>query len=229
MFRIRPMLTAILAALALLVLAAPPAAAAQCPAYICYLDLVNGAAICAPNVYKNKSSGPIAPLDFDDLSASCPATPHAIAVRVDLPAGCTGLEVITEFGSDPKGHLVDIGDSATNDGFGGDAGSFPQGENAELHIVDDQLLVFNAATAPPVDTLARAHVQLNDGALKFVVADQFVSWSQPYTALATPSLKELFFLNANPANRTLYVAVNRVVAGTYRTGCGVRHVLMFTR
>ena len=230
MLRIRPMLTAALAALALLVLAAPPAAA-QCPAFICYLDLVNGAAICPEDdVYMNKDgSVPIEHLDFDDLSGSCPATPHAIAVRVDLPAGCTGLEVITEFGGSPEGHLLNIGDSITNDGFGGDAGSFPPGQNAEVHLFENRLDVFNAATAPPVDTLASARFQLNDGALKLVVADQFVSWSQPYTALATPSLEELFFLEANPDNRTLYVAVNRVVGGPHRTGCGVRHVLMFTR
>jgi hypothetical protein len=231
MSRIRNSMTAALAALALLALAAPPAAA-QCPAFICYLDLVNGAAICPnQNVYRNDDgSVPIEHLDFDDLSGSCPATPHAIAVRVDLPAGCTGLEVITEFGSDPEGHLVDLGDSATNDGFGGDAGSFPPGQNAEVHLFDNRLDVFTAADNPTdVDTVASANLALQHGALKFVVDDQFVSWGNPYTALETPDLERLFFLGDNPANRTLYVAVNRVVAGIHRTGCGVRHVLMFTR
>lgn len=228
---VRTYLLAALAAVALLGLAASPAAA-QCPPFICYLDLVSGHAIC-PNdaVYKNTVDGQrIEDAHFDDLSGSCSATPHGIVVRVDLPAGCTGLEVITEFDSDTEGHQLNVGDSVTNNGFGGDAGSSPVGQNAEVHVVDDRLLVFSAADNPgDVDTLAGADLALRDGALKLVVDDQFVSWGQPYTAMETPDLERLFFLGNNPDNRTLYVAANRVIANLGRIGCGVRHVLMFTR
>jgi hypothetical protein len=231
MSRIRNTLTAALAALALLALAAPPAAAV-CQPFLCYLDMVRGFAICPQmDVYMNKDgTWPIEPQDFDDLSGSCPATPHGLVVKVDLPADCTALEVITEFGDSPEGHLLNIGDSFTNDGFGGDAGSFPPGQNAEVHLFDNRLDVFTAADNPAdVDTVASANLALQDGALKFVVDDQFVSWGNPYTALETPDLERLFFLGTNPDNRTLYVGANRVVAGAHRTGCGVRHVLMFTR
>lgn len=221
MFRIRPTLTAALAALALLALAAPPAAA-QCPPFICYVDLVQGAAIC-PN-------GSVYQVEIGPDSGTCPVAGFSARVTVDLPANCSGLIVVTEFGSDPQDHLVNIGDSETNNGFGGDAGTLPAGQNAEVHLVDDRLLVFSAADNPDdVDTLADAHLQLNEGALKFVVDDQFVSWGNPYTALETPDLERLFFLGDNPDNRTLFVAVNRVIANTARLGCGLRHVLMFTR
>ncbi len=220
--------------LTLLVVAAPPAAA-QCPAFICYLDLVQGAAICPnPAVYQYKDgTTPIDHGDFDDLSATCPTPQHGVVVRVDLPAGCTGLEVIAEFGSDPEDHFLNIGDSITNNGFGGDSGSVPMGQNAEVHVVDDQLFVFSAADNPTdVETLATANLQLRDGALKIVVRDQAVSWSQPYSALETPDLERLFFLPNGPVapdNRTLFVGVNRVINDLSRLGCGVRHVLMFTR
>ena len=231
MFRSHALHIASFATILLLTLIASPATA-QCPAFICYVDLVNGSAVC-PNssVYMNSDgSGPITGSDFDDISGSCSSIPNAIALRVDLPEGCTGLEVITDFGSDPEGHLFNLGDSISNDGFGGDAGSLPAGENAEVHLIDQRLLVFSAANNPDdVDQLADSRLQLDEGALKFVVDDQFVCWGNPYTALETPDLERLFFLGDNPDNRTLYVAANRVVANTSRIGCGVRHLLMYTR
>jgi len=227
-------LVALAAALALLVLAAPPAAA-QCPAYLCYLDLVGGGAVCPKtSVYQNvDGSFPMQSVDFGTDSAACATSGKSKVVRVNLPDGCSGLTVIVEYGPEHDGHTIDIGDSVTDNGYGGDAGSLPAGQNAEVHVVQDQLLVFSAADNPvDVDTLATANLALEDSAIKFVIKDQFVSWSQPYTALETPDLERLFFLPSNPVapdNRTVYVALNRVVADTSRLGCGVRHALMFTQ
>jgi hypothetical protein len=225
----RTVVPTVLAALALLVLVAPPAAAQGCPAYICYLDLVQGAAIC-PNgsVYQVTALGDVATTDPD-----CPATVKAAVVEVTVPAACSGFATTIEYGGAPRGHTVDIGDSVTDNGYGGDAGSLPAGQNAEVHVVNDQLLVYNAADNPmDVETLATANLALEDGALRVVVGNQSVSWSQPYTALETPDLERLFFLPDNPVapeNRTVYVALNRVIADTSRTGCGVRHALIFTQ
>ena len=222
-------LVALAAALALLVVAAPPAAAQGCAAYICYVDLVQGAAIC-PNgsVYQVTALGDVATNDPD-----CPATVKAAVVEVTVPAGCSGFAATVEYGGEPHGHTVDIGDSPTDNGYGGDAGSLPAGQNAEVHVVNEQLFVFNAASVPEeVETLATANLALEDGALRFVVGNQSVSWSQPYTALETPDLERLFFLPDNPVapdNRTIYVGLNRVIANTGRTGCGVRHALLFTQ
>lgn len=226
--------TPCLAALLLAALAALPAAA-TCPAFICYLDLANGAAIC-PNgaVYKNIQIDPIVNTTFNP---GCdPAAWHAAVVEIDLPEGCSCLEVTVEFDGAPEGWVVNLGDSPTNNGFGGDAGSAPAGQNAELDVLDDMLTLRSSATAPPVASLATQSLALDDGALKFVVKDQFISWGQPHAEVGTVD-DRLFFLPSNPtppANRTLYAAFNRVISpfngpNGARNGCGASHVLMFTK
>jgi hypothetical protein len=212
-------------------LAAP--AAAQCPPFLCYVDLASGQTVC-PNtaVYSHIQVDPIVSTP-DSPSCDVNFWKQAV-VKVDLPAGCSGLTVWVEYVGKPEGWTVNIGDSETNNGFAGDSGSLPEGQNAEVQILDELMSVYSAATAPPVDRLTGQHFALTDGAVKFVVKDQFVSWGQPYGELATPSVNKLFFLGPNNANRTVYVALNRVVApintaNNSRNGCGARHALLFTQ
>jgi len=221
---------AVFAALLVTVFGASPAMA-QCPSFICYLDLTtgpgpNGADIC-PNtsVYNVQQRGTIASVEAD-----CPANVISALVEVTLPTGCTALEATVEFVGEPRGWSVDIGDSPTVNGFGGDApGTVPGGQNAELEILDGTLVLYSAATAPPVAHLARQHLALEDGALKLRVEDQAIQWGQPFSRVESID-DRLFFLADPPLdNRTLHLGFNRVVANTGRTGCGVGHVLMFTK
>lgn len=230
----------LLLACATVVVALPSTPAqAQCPAFICYLDLQQGAPPICPNpaVYTSVRVDPIvitSPFNDDcDTSAW-----FAGVVQVDLPAGCIGLEITVEYDGVPEGWTVNIGDSPTNNGFGGDAGSQPPGQNAELDVLDDQLTLWSGATnASGVTKLAAQLLPLGpDAALKFVVEDQFVSWGSPYTA-ATSVDDRLFFVPTGPTppdNRRLFAAFNRVISpvglpNSSRNGCGVGHVLMFTK
>lgn len=227
MTRTSKLVLALFATLAVVLVTATPAAAA-CPAFICYVDLVQGGSICPGAPYQVLSLDPVpAGGEFQ----GCPAGGHTAVVRVDVPNGCSGVGITVELGDTVAGHTVNVGDSATNDGFGGDApGTVPAAQNAEVHVFDEVLRVYNAADNPnDVEELATAHLRLTDGALKLVVEDQFVSWGQPFAALNTPDLERLFFLENNPDNRTIYVGLNRVVASAGRNGCGVRHALMFTQ
>lgn len=208
-------------------------AAAQCPAFLCYVDLASGQAIC-PNttVYPNVQVHPI--VTTPDNGGCDISFWKAALVQVDLPTACSGVTVWVEYAGLPEGWTVNIGDSETNNGFAGDSGSLPIGQNAEVQILDENMSVYSAASAPPVDRLTIQHLALTDGAMKFVVKDQFVSWGQPYGDLETPSLNKLFFLGASNTNRTIYVGLNRVVApingqDLNRNGCGARHAIIFTQ
>ena len=133
---------------------------------------------------------------------------------------CTKANIVVEYEGLPSGWTVNLGDSPTNDGYGGDAGSTPAGKNAELWIQNQSLYVTTAGTSPAAldNPLARQDVSLTDSAIKFVVKDQFVSWGGPYSFLQTPNTKRLF---ATPANGSrIYLGLNQVISNLSRTGSG---------
>lgn len=224
-------LTLALAAIPLLAPAAQPAAAA-CVPLLCYVDLgAGGGQICHPAAY---TFGPSNPADQTIANPDCTGTPaRSAVVEVRVPSDCTGVAVWVEYDGEPKGWTVNVGDSPTNNGFGGDSGTPPTGQNAEVQILENTLSLYSAADNPDdVKQLALQHLALQDGSIRFEVKDQSVSWGQPYSAVATPD-ERLFFLPANPAapeNRTLYVGLNRVVAPVTgragRDGCGARRALL---
>lgn len=233
----RPQKVRVLGALVTVLLclvAAAPAAAVTCQPYICYVDLGPNPSFICPNSAVYPPAGRRSdPVVITQYNPGCDVNFwKAAVVQVNVPPECSGVTVLVEYAGVPEGFSVNIGDSETNDGFAGDAGSLPIGQNAEVQVLQENLSVYSAASAPPVDTLAVQHLALQDGSLKFVVKDQSLSWGQPYSVLSTPSLQKLFFLPASGGNRTVYVGLNRVVSpvngqNTYRNGCGARHALMF--
>lgn len=215
--------------------AAVPPAEAQCPAFLCYADLWSGFTVC-PNstIYTKVVTHPIG---NGPQNPTCDtALWKAALVEVTLPPECEGISVWLEYFGEPEGWTANVGDSPTNNGFGGDAGSQPTGQNAEVQILDELLSVFNAASVPEeVDRLVHQELRLRDGGFKLVAEDQFLSWGQPYGEIESSNLERMFFLSPQNANRTLYVGVNRVIASNSagdvnvgRNGCGVRHAMIFT-
>lgn len=221
-------------ALAAAGLGAAPASAA-CAPYLCFIDLAAGSGFICPNgsVYTVLQSHLTV---ITNNNPTCEAGQwDSVVVKVEVPEECSGVTIWAQYSGQPDGLTLDIGDSPTNDGFGGDSGSLPAGQNAEVQIFDEKLSVYNAA-ANPADAkeLLASNLALEDGAVNVVVKNQFVSVGQPYQALATPNLGRLFFLPANPtapANRTLYVGINRAIdpiggPDTVSNGCGARRVFM---
>lgn len=233
MYLIRKSHLMLAAAVALTALVAAPAAA-QCPQFLCYLDLedrTNPTTIC-PNrlVFTPVEEDE----DEDSAATTCTdGTFRAAVVQVDVPAGCSGVVVWLEYQGIPQGWTLNIGDSETNNGFGGDGGSAPVGQNAEVEVLDELVRVWGAADNPiDVDALATQHLALRDGALKFVVQNQYVSWGQQYTGLETTDLERLFFLPdsvVEPENRTIWVGLNRTVGDSGRNGCGARRALIYVK
>ncbi len=205
------------------------AAHAQCPAgHLLYLDLVAGVSVPVP------TNSPYfhfpVPLQPNGNADCAPATAYATVVRVTVPPGCHGAVVWLDYAGEPHGWTADIGDSATDNGFGGDGGTLPAGQNAELQILDQELSGYSAADNPAdVDMIIRQDLALTHGAFRFEIANQSVAFGQPMTALETPDLQRLFFLPDNPVapeNRDIYVGLNRSVGSPGRNGCGLRRAMV---
>jgi hypothetical protein len=241
MYVIRRQHLTLAAAALLLALVATPAAA-QCNQFLCYVDLdAGGGTICPNSTVFPTVTQPAPPpaagqLPHPDLTVGSASTTctggafRAVVVQVDVPAECSGVAVWVEYQGDPDGWSVNIGDSITDNGFGGDSGSLPAGQNAEVEVLDELVRVWSAADNPSeVDALLTQHLALHDGAMKFVVQNQYLSWGQQYTALETPDLERLFFLPSSPVapeNRTIWVGLNRTVGSPDRNGCGARRALI---
>jgi hypothetical protein len=155
-----------------------------------------------------------------------------LVVKADLPAGCTGIVVDAEWEGLPQAWTLNIGDSPTNDGFAGDAGSTVH--NAELWVLNENLAIANASGNPSAidNPLVSQNLSLTDSALKFLIKNQFVSWGQPYQFVQSPNNKLLFALPdttvAAADQNSIYIGMNRVISGAPgngRTGCGLRRVL----
>jgi hypothetical protein len=201
----------------------PALAHAQCPGGQFYLDLKTCTTAGLAGVSFVSPCLPAA------VTTACPAAAgwKQAVLKVAIPASCTQANTMVEYEGLPSGWTVDLGDSPTNDGFAGDAGTTDH--DAELWILNENLSVAAGGAVP--DTLATAHLALTDSALKLVVKNQFVSWGNPYTFLQEPIAKNLFAIpdTTVPAadQRAVYLGLNRVIFGPgARTGCGARRVLV---
>jgi hypothetical protein len=202
----------------------PAAVQAQCPAGQFFVDLKNCTTAALAGVTFQAACAP-AP-----ATAACPAAANwkQAVLKVAIPAACTQANIDVEYEGLPSNWSLDIGDSPTNDGFAGDAGTTDH--DAELWILGEDMSLANGGAAPD-NPLILQHLSLTDGAMKFVVKNQFVSWGQPYGFAQAPASKNLFAIpdTSVPAadQRAIYVGLNRVIFGPgARTGCGARRVLV---
>ncbi|HYU31767.1 MAG TPA: hypothetical protein VEW48_06360 [Thermoanaerobaculia bacterium] len=217
----------------LVVAAAPSAVHAACPAGFVELDLKTGVAtISAPLApyfsYVNAGAPAAVP-----ATAACPAAAgwKKAALKIVIPGApntCTQANIVVEYEGLPSAWSVDLGDSPTNDGFAGDGGTTDH--DAELWILNENLALANGGTNPNNPQVFQ-HLALTDGAIKFAVKNQFVSWGQPYNFAQAPASQDLFAIpdTTVPAadQRAIYLGLNRVISNRLdRTGCGARRVLI---
>lgn len=175
--------------------------------------------------------------------ASCPASSgwKQAVLKIALPAGCTQANVTIEYEGTPCGWTANLGDSSTNDGFGGGSGGTTLA-CAEAQVLNSPLAagvgnplstlgVYSSCQGGVVDNLANSSLALANGSLKFTVKNQYVSWGEPSTILQTPNAKRLFQLpdTLGPAadGSTLYLGLNRVIFGPgARIGNGARRAIV---
>lgn len=197
------------------------AAHAVCPAAPFYIDLKSGLA--------GTINGANTQVSVLSLAAStvagCSGWKEAV-LKINL-IGCTKATLLGEWEGVPKDWTLNIGDSPTNDGFAGDAGT--TANDAELWILQESMSIADNGSAPN-NPIFKQDLSLTDSSLKFVVKNQFISWGQPYGFLQTPSTKQLFAL-PDPSPSTdgsnIYAGLNRVISGPgTRRGCGLRRMLV---
>lgn len=215
----------------ILCLATASSASAQCNPGVFFIDLKS----CL-NATTNGLTG-VTVLSCGALTANppiaaCPANANwkEAVLKVNVPTGCTQAIVQVEYDGLPAGWTFNLGDSPTNDGFGGDGGNADS--EAELQIFNESLDVYTAALGPGVvDLIGHQDLAITDSTLKIVVKNHYVSWGQPFTFLQTQNLKKLFLIpDAGAAaadRRVVYVGLNRVVGNNPgRKGCGARRALV---
>ncbi|MCP4664109.1 MAG: hypothetical protein GY856_52665 [bacterium] len=209
----------------ILSLAAALPAGAQCladapPLGIFFMDLRLAFSI-------DLTGGAVTVLSPPQNNNECADGSQMAVLEIDIPDECTQANILVEYEGEPEGWSLGLGDSPTNNGFGGDSGTTPN--NAELQILEQQLAVYNAASVPEeVDRLVIQDLALTDGAIRLTVGDQAVGWGQPRAALQTSGLNRLFAIpDLDSADgSSVYLGLNRVVLNDSRRGCGVRRVLV---
>lgn len=134
---------------------------------------------------------------------------------------------------DPKGWTIHVGDSETNNGYGGDGGS--QSNDAEAQVVGGSLMVYGSDTAPQNEkvlsqgkNIVKAHSWT-----VLEVADRELAWLDPVLqSMSGIKSPHLFALGGQvdtegTPNRTVYLGVNRTIAQSHdRVGAGAARVLV---
>lgn len=148
-----------------------------------------------------------------------------LLVEVTVAPGNTA-HITATYNAVPTNWSVDIGDSSTNNGGGGDSAT--QSNDAETQVLGTVMSVFgrDGTVTAPVLTVPNTAIG-NGSTVSFDVSDRQICWSfGTYTCATSDSL---YALNGEPdsegsVNNNIYAAFNRVIDGTYRSGTGVSSV-----
>ncbi len=148
-----------------------------------------------------------------------------LLVKLTVATGNTAHISVT-YNAVPTGFNVDIGDSSTDNGGGGDSGT--QSNDAETQVDGTVLSAFGHDGTVTAPLLTVPTTGLGNGSTaSFEVSDQKLCWNFGTFTCATSSA--LYALNGESdsegtVNNDIYAAFNRVVDGTYRSGTGVSSV-----
>ncbi|MGH3683675.1 MAG: hypothetical protein ACRDRU_15745 [Pseudonocardiaceae bacterium] len=165
-----------------------------------------------------------------------------VVVQLDLkptvPITCKQANIVVEYEGTPSNWTVDIGDSSTNDGY---AGGVPGTTRAcaEVQVLGNTVSAYKDCLpigplpgALPLPLLPNPNpLSLKDGALKFVVKDQYLSVGQPFATPAAADLPHSFHvpdtIGPLPDGSKIYAAFNRVIFGPgARVGTGARRIMI---
>ena len=142
-----------------------------------------------------------------------------------------------EYAAVPTGMSVNIGDSRTNNGFGGDAAT--QSNDAEINIgrspsggnVNDLYIFGKDGTPTPGGLLSQIPNFVGNGVAvaNLTVRNNFFAWTNNQGSAGSLSSPYLFALagqpdSEGPVNYDIFAAFNRDIEGSGRFGTGVERV-----
>jgi len=129
-----------------------------------------------------------------------------------------------------EGHIVNIGDSSTNNGYAGDSAT--QSRDSELHIVGEVVTVYGDDHIKDQNEKVlgkTAEFAVPGSVLTIAVSDNLVSWRNSKGLEGKADSPYVFSLNGQadtegPVNHDIYAAFNRVINDSSRRGTGVKRV-----
>ncbi len=201
----------------LLLVTAVPGMAQSCPRGLadnpCSIDLLTGTAssACSQPPFVQITTGP-ADSNGDGWWET--------VLHVNLgqeDEQCERVCVVLDYVEQPTGFTLDIGDSSTNNGQGGNNGTVEN--ETELQILNQRLTLFSRSYGPGLlDRVAEADLQLENGSYKVCVSDQHASFGQPLSSASTPNGQALFAFpdtgtasTPHDGNVDLFIGLNRVI------------------
>lgn len=186
----------------------------------------------------------------DYVSISEPATGKYV-VTVNLrPSGKTPYSAamfsIYNDGN-PTGYSINIADSRTCNGWGGDAGT--QTHDSELQVQDNKLMIFQSdlggrqSIELPADgdsdPKSTSNFLSSSTNRRIEIDNHRVSWwtgtgTQDPKNFTSVAHENIFALDGQddaegPENYTIYAAFNRTAGSAYRTGTGITRVYVYTK
>jgi Ca2+-binding RTX toxin-like protein len=191
---------------------------------------------------------PIQPYEFDLKTGTSTSTPNQFITLLEPPTdsngdswletlvkidfqGLTSAKFIVDYGTTPSGWTVNIGDSVSNNGFGGDGGD--QNNDAEMQIVNGNMAVFgNDYNTPPGAQILQGNVPnfvSNGSRVELEVSNQKLAWNNNNGLQNSLNSPYLYALAGQPdatgtVNSDIYASFNRIIDGSYRVGSGARKV-----
>ncbi|HSH05825.1 MAG TPA: carboxypeptidase regulatory-like domain-containing protein [Anaerolineae bacterium] len=139
-----------------------------------------------------------------------------------------------DFDDASSGWLVNIGDSATNNGYGGDDGT--QSNDSELQIRNSMMSIYANQTVPPAETtddlyhLLSVPNLINNGmTLQLEVSNEHLFWDNNNDITAELNSPYIYALNGQTdsegsINYDIFASFNRSINSAWRTGSGVSQV-----
>lgn len=176
----------------------------------CSIDLVNNTHTCASISAISIAFGPLV---------------HQAVAKIDFRCYSAAL-IRTYYTSAPTGWVVNIGDSVSNNGWGGDAAN--QSNDAELQILDRGFSAYASDYGQAALVANQAGAASAGSYNDFLIADHWLDWSVGPSWYHVTDSSNLFALRGEPdsegpINYDIYAAFNRVIYGT-RSGSGCGYV-----
>lgn len=181
--------------------------------YRCTYDTQHGTSDCA---------GAVTTMD---------GTPAAPVAQIDL-SNFRELELTLHL-CNPRGWVLNLGDSPSNNGYGGDSGQFSN--DAEVQVVNEALGVYSNDFNPE----GGAHLLYQNASFgslsgcvvrRLLVRDGQLQSPSPVISLQSPYLLRLDGQDQEgPPDRRWFLALNRVIANTERSGTGLHRAELCLR
>ncbi|MEG3970225.1 DUF4347 domain-containing protein [Microcoleus sp. T2B6] len=187
------------------------------------IDLKTGAITGGPNPFISLVNTP--------TDSNADSWLEAVA-KINFDGKIKKAKFIVEYDKTPSGWTVNLGDSASNDGYGGDAST--NSRDAEMQIVNGGMAVFgNDYNTPAGGELTPGNVPnfvSNGSRVELEVSNEQLAWDNKSGLKNSLNSPYLYALNGQPdatgpVNSEIYAGFNRVISGPGdRIGSGASKV-----